>query len=65
MTTPADVKWMDGPPFLPVGVKIAVLEGDPSKTGQFTIRLQAPAGYKIPAHTHPTAEKDHRHLRQL
>lgn len=54
--TPSDLKWMDGPPFLPAGVKLAVLEGDPSKAGPFTIRLQAPAGYKIPAHSHPTAE---------
>lgn len=57
MMTPPDVKWMDAPPFLPAGAKMAVLEGDPSKPGQFTIRLQMPAGYKIPAHTHPTAEK--------
>jgi quercetin dioxygenase-like cupin family protein len=56
IVTAADIKWMDGPPFLPTGVKLAVLEGDPSKAGPFTIRLQAPAGYKIPAHTHPTAE---------
>jgi hypothetical protein len=57
MFSPSDIKWMDGPPFLPPGVKLAVLEGDPSKAGPFTIRLQAPDGYKIPAHTHPTAER--------
>ena len=34
-----------------------MLDGDPGKPGPFTIRLQAPAGYKIPAHTHPTAEQ--------
>jgi hypothetical protein len=56
MFAPSDIKWMDGPAFLPPGVKMAVLEGDPSKAGPFTIRLQAPDGYKIPAHTHPTAE---------
>jgi quercetin dioxygenase-like cupin family protein len=56
MFTPSDIKWMDGPPFLPPGVKLAVLQGDPGKAGPFTIRLQFPAGYKIPAHTHPTAE---------
>jgi anti-sigma factor ChrR (cupin superfamily) len=30
--------------------------GDPGKTGPFTIRLKVPAGYKIPAHNHPTYE---------
>jgi quercetin dioxygenase-like cupin family protein len=53
---PADITWGDGPPSLPPGVKLAVLAGDPTKAGPFTIRLQAPDGYKIPAHTHPTAE---------
>jgi Domain of unknown function (DUF4437) len=56
MFAPADLKWSDGPPFLPPGVKLAVLEGDPGKAGPFTIRLQAGDGYKIPAHYHPTTE---------
>ena len=56
MFSGADLKWTDGPPSLPAGAKIAVLEGDPGKEGLFTIRLQMPAGYKIPAHTHPTDE---------
>jgi quercetin dioxygenase-like cupin family protein len=56
MFSAADLKWGDAPPALPVGAKIAVLEGDPGKPGPFTIRLKTPAGYKIPAHTHPTAE---------
>jgi len=56
MYNAADLKWADAPPALPAGAKIAVLEGDPGKAGLFTIRLQMPAGYKIPAHTHPTAE---------
>jgi quercetin dioxygenase-like cupin family protein len=54
--TPGDLKWMDAPPGLPPGAKMAVLEGDPNKKGPFTVRLQAPAGYKIPPHTHPTTE---------
>ena len=56
MYAAADLKWSDAPPSLPAGAKIAVLDGDPGKSGMFTIRLQMPAGYKIPAHTHPTAE---------
>jgi quercetin dioxygenase-like cupin family protein len=54
--TPSDLKWMDAPPGLPAGAKMAVLSGDPGKKGMFTVRLQAPAGYKVPPHTHPTSE---------
>jgi quercetin dioxygenase-like cupin family protein len=57
VVTPADLKWADAPPSLPAGAKMAVLEGDPGKKGPFTVRLQAPAGYKIAPHTHPTAER--------
>lgn len=35
---------------------MAVLDGDPNKKGLFTVRMQASAGYKIPPHSHPTAE---------
>ena len=55
--TPADVKWGDAPPVLSAGAKFAVLEGDPSKAGAYTVRLQMPDGYKIMPHWHPTAEK--------
>jgi hypothetical protein len=51
-----DLKWMDGPPGLPADAKFAVLDGDPSKEGVFTIRAVLPANYKIPAHWHPTTE---------
>ena len=27
-----------------------------NEKGLFTLRLKAPAGYKVPPHTHPTAE---------
>src|SRR5207249_11693276 len=53
---PDDLKWGDVPPGLPPGAKMAVLAGDPTKKGPFTVRMQAPAGYKVPPHTHPTAE---------
>lgn len=52
----ADVKWGAPPPVLPPGVKFAVINGDPSKAGNVTIRLDMPAGYVIPPHTHPTDE---------
>ena len=53
---PADVKWMDAPNALPPGAKLAVLEGDPFKPGLYTMRLQAPDGYKIPPHFHKKVE---------
>jgi quercetin dioxygenase-like cupin family protein len=57
MVTPADVKWQEGPPSLPKGARIAVLEGDPSKEGAFVMRAKLPDGYKIPAHTHLKDER--------
>ena len=53
---PADVKWGPAPPVLPPGAQIAVLDGDPTKAGFFTIRLKFPDGYKIAPHSHPTDE---------
>lgn len=56
MFSAADLKWGDGPASLPAGAKIAVLTGDPGKAGPFTVRLKFPTGFKVPPHTHPTAE---------
>jgi quercetin dioxygenase-like cupin family protein len=50
------LKWMDGPPGLPSGAKLAVVSGDPGKPGRFTIQLKFPADYAVPPHSHPTAE---------
>ena len=57
IAAPAELKWDDAPPGLPPGAKMAVLDGDPTKKGSFTVRLQAPDGYKVPPHTHPTTER--------
>ena len=54
---PADLKWKVGPPSLPKGALIAVLEGDPSKEGPFVFRVKVPDGYRIPPHTHPKTER--------
>ena len=43
-------------PALPEGAQIAVLSGDPSKDGLYVVRVMMPAGYKVPAHNHPTTE---------
>jgi quercetin dioxygenase-like cupin family protein len=57
-TYPAsDIVWKDGPPSLPKGAQIAVLEGDPTKEGPFVFRVKAPDGYRIPPHTHPKTER--------
>jgi mannose-6-phosphate isomerase-like protein (cupin superfamily) len=55
--TPDQVKFGPAPPFLPPGAQMAVLEGDPmASSGDFTIRLKMPDGYKIAPHTHPHRE---------
>ncbi|HEV8312627.1 MAG TPA: cupin domain-containing protein [Burkholderiaceae bacterium] len=56
MTSPGEMKWVDAPPSMPKGAKIAVLHGDPGKPGPFTMRLKVPAGYKVAPHTHTQAE---------
>lgn len=55
--SPSTLKWADGPPALPPGAKVAVLEGDPTKPGPFVMRATLPDGYKIPPHTHAKAER--------
>ena len=57
LSTPDKLTWVEGPPSIPAGAKLAVLEGDPTKEGPFVMRLQLPSGYKIPAHTHPKVER--------
>ena len=54
---PSEIQWKDGPPSLPPGAKLAVLEGDPTKEGMFLMRARLPDGYHIPAHTHPKPER--------
>ena len=56
MVTTADLKWVDGPPSLPPGAKVAGMEGNAKEPGPFTMRLKFPANYKIAPHTHPADE---------
>ena len=49
--------WMKGPAFLPAGAMMAVVSGDPTKAGPFTVEFSFPNGYKVPPHSHPTAER--------
>ena len=55
--SPGKIKWQDGPPSLPSGAQIAVLEGNPGKSGPFVFRVKVPDGYTIPPHTHPRPER--------
>lgn len=57
VVTPDDLKWVDGPPSLPAGCKMVVLEGDPTKEGHFVMRAKMPDGFKIMPHTHPKDER--------
>jgi hypothetical protein len=57
LNPPDKIEWKVGPPSLPLGAQIAVLEGDPSKEGPFVFRIKVPDGYRIPVHTHPKTER--------
>jgi quercetin dioxygenase-like cupin family protein len=50
------IQWGASPPFFPAGARFAVLQGDPSHAGPYTVRLSMPAGYTIKPHFHPTDE---------
>ncbi|MEI6947149.1 cupin domain-containing protein [Paraflavisolibacter sp. H34] len=50
------LNWQPGPPSLPPGVQVAVIEGDLAKAGPFTARLMVPANYRIAPHYHPAIE---------
>ena len=51
------IDWKEGPPSLPKGAQMAVLEGDPTKEGPFVFRLKLPNGYRVAPHTHPKPER--------
>lgn len=56
MVSPDQLEW--GPVgSMPAGATAAVLEGDPSKAEDFTMRIRFPADYVIPVHTHPAVER--------
>lgn len=57
LNPPDKLQWKAGPPSLPKGAQIAVLEGDPGKEGPFVFRVKVPDGYRIAPHTHPKTER--------
>ena len=57
MAANTGVTWSDlSVPGFDPGAKIAVLHGNPGAKGDYTIRLQFPAGYRFPVHWHPGGE---------
>lgn len=57
MVASSGLGWSDfAPPGFDPGMKLAVINGDPGKPGEYTVRLMFPAGYRFPVHWHPGAE---------
>src|SRR6201997_2201464 len=55
--TPDAISWGAAPPVVRPGAQFAVLEGDPTaSTGDFTIRLRMPDGFRIAPHWPPKRE---------
>ena len=55
--TPGDIQYGPAPAFVAPGAQLAVLEGDPTaSSGDFTVRLKMPDGYRIAPHWHPKRE---------
>ena len=55
--TPETIPWGPPPPFVAPGAQLAVIEGNPAaSTGDFTVRLKMPDGYRIAPHWHPQRE---------
>lgn len=52
----ATLVWSEAPAMFPKGANAALVAGNPETEGLFVVRLQFPANYKIPAHSHPLAE---------
>ncbi len=55
--TPDTMPYGPAPAFVPAGAQLAVLEGNPGATsGDYTVRLKMPDGYRIAPHWHPNRE---------
>ena len=51
-TLPEDIEWKAFAAF-PPSVRLAVVVGDPSKDGPYTIMVRVPRGVKLMPHKHP------------
>lgn len=52
-----EIDWQPGPASVEEGIEVAVLEGNPSEGGVFTLRLKIPDGGFIAPHWHPNVER--------
>jgi quercetin dioxygenase-like cupin family protein len=50
------LKWGPAPAVFPRGARMAVVSGDPTKSGPFEVEFSFPNRYKVPPHFHPTDE---------
>jgi hypothetical protein len=55
--SPDQLQWGKAPPGLPNGVEAAVIEGDPTQAGWYTVRLRLPDGTQIRPHWHSKDER--------
>jgi quercetin dioxygenase-like cupin family protein len=56
IVTPDKVHWTAGTGPL-AGTQIAVLDGNPMSTGEYTIRIKLPDGKRLPIHFHGHPER--------
>jgi quercetin dioxygenase-like cupin family protein len=49
---PEDIDWKSSPAY-PPSVRLAVVVGEPSQPGPYTVRVKVPSGFKFPPHKHP------------
>jgi hypothetical protein len=55
--TPDAIQYGPAPSFVSPGAQLAVLEGNPlAASGDYTVRLKMPDGYRIAPHWHPLRE---------
>ena len=55
--TPDAISYGPAPAFVNPGAQLAVLEGNPAgSSGDYTVRLKMPDGYRIAPHWHPQRE---------
>ena len=55
--TPDAIPYAPAPAFVPAGAQLSVLEGNPgASSGDYTVRLKMPDGYRIAPHWHPKRE---------
>ena len=55
LVTPGEVVWQDSRSR--PGMKLAILEGDPSRQGTFVLLAKIPANYEVAPHYHPATER--------